>query len=294
MSAVSSWCLWKVKRWKFSGRHAEIFRGCILPSRNYLTPVKLPRPRINIFCPTSKVHQKIMGPVERAKQAAATRAVDEFVKDNTVIGVGSGSTIVYAVERLAERVRNENLKVICIPTSFQARQLILGHKLTLGDLDRNPVLDCCIDGADEVDSRMTLIKGGGGCLTQEKIVASCAKQLIIIGDYTKESQNLGEQYKKGIPIEVIPMAYVPIQNRIEAKYGGKAELRLAKAKAGPVVTDNGNFLLDWKFPAASFDWPAVNATIKMIPGVVETGLFVNMATKVFYGMADGSVKEQNP
>ncbi|XP_023725858.1 ribose-5-phosphate isomerase isoform X2 [Cryptotermes secundus] len=289
--SIACSCLWRVKKWKFSGRHAEIFRGCLIPTRDYLCPVKLPRPRLNSFGPTSQVHQRIMSPVEYAKKVAAVKAVDEHVKNNYVIGVGSGSTIVYAVERLAQRVKDENLCIVCVPTSYQARQLIVDHKLQLGDLNIYPKLDCAIDGADEVDDNMTLIKGGGGCLTQEKIVASCAKQLIIIGDESKESHKLGEKYKKGIPVEVIPMAYCPVQLKIEAMYGGTADLRMGKMKAGPLVTDNGNFILDWKFPASDFDWASVNTAIKMIPGVVETGLFVNMVTKVFYGTADGKVKE---
>lgn len=232
--------------------------------------------------------------VENAKKIAAFQAVDDFVKTNTAIGVGSGSTVVYAVQRLAERVRNENLKITCVPTSFQARQLIIENGLTLSDLDRHPTLDCAIDGADEVDANKILIKGGGGCLLQEKIVASCAAKLIIIADYTKNSVKLGDQYTKGIPIEVIPMAYVPIQRNIEKLYGGSIELRMAKVKAGPCITDNGNFILDWKFPTdKTFNWQEVDSKIHLIPGVVETGLFVNMAERVYFGMQDGSVKTQN-
>ncbi|XP_067633485.1 ribose-5-phosphate isomerase [Eurosta solidaginis] len=231
--------------------------------------------------------------LNEAKRIAAQRAVDEWVKTNTAVGIGSGSTVVFAVERLAERVRKEGLNVICVPTSFQARQLVVEHKLTLGDLDRNPKLYVAIDGADEVDRNMVLIKGGGGCLLQEKIVASCAENLVIIADYTKNSENLGQQYKKGIPIEVVPMAYVPIRERIAAKYGGELKLRMAIAKAGPCVTDNGNFILDWHFPQKyECDWTKVNIDLLQIPGVVETGLFVNMATKAYFGMADGSVKTQ--
>lgn len=228
-----------------------------------------------------------------AKKIAAQRAVDEWIRSNTAVGIGSGSTVVFAVERLAERVRSEGLQVVCVPTSFQARQLIVEHQLPLGDLDRNPVLDVAIDGADEVDSNMVLIKGGGGCLLQEKIVASCAAKLIIIADYTKNSQHLGEQYKKGIPIEVVPMAYVPLRARIAQMFGGQLKLRMAVAKAGPCVTDNGNFILDWIFDeTACLDWNVVNRKLLMLPGVVETGLFVDMATKAYFGMADGSVKTQ--
>lgn len=231
--------------------------------------------------------------LNEAKKIAAYRAVDEWVKTNTAVGIGSGSTVVFAVDRLAERVKGEGLQVVCVPTSFQARQLIVENGLTLGDLDRNSQLDVAIDGADEVDKDMVLIKGGGGCLLQEKIVASCAEKLIIIADYTKNSQKLGEQYKKGVPIEVVPMAYVPIREKIQKLFGGELKLRMAVAKAGPCVTDNGNFILDWNFPQdVDFNWTAVNRDLLLIPGVVETGLFVNMATKAYFGMADGSVKTQ--
>lgn len=106
--------------------------------------------------------------LEIAKKLAARKAVDDCVKDNSVLGIGSGSTIVYAVERLAERVQLEKLNVLCVPTSFQARQLIVQNNLQLTDLEINPTLDCAIDGADEVDANLTLIKGGGGCLLQVK------------------------------------------------------------------------------------------------------------------------------
>ncbi|XP_063315884.1 ribose-5-phosphate isomerase [Pelobates fuscus] len=226
--------------------------------------------------------------VEEAKKLAGYAAVDNHVKNNQAIGIGSGSTIVHAVKRLAERVKEENLNVFCVPTSFQARQLILENDLTLTDLDRHPELDVAIDGADEVDSDLNLIKGGGGCLTQEKIVAACAKSFIVVADFRKDSKNLGEQWKKGIPIEVIPMAYVPVSKALQGQFGGVAELRMAISKAGPVVTDNGNFLLDWKFDKVH-DWNTINTAIKMIPGVVDTGLFINMAERVYFGMEDGTV-----
>ncbi|XP_071563986.1 ribose-5-phosphate isomerase [Temnothorax nylanderi] len=230
-------------------------------------------------------------PIENAKKIAAYKAVDEYVQNNTAIGIGSGSTVVYVVQRLAERVKEEGLSVICVPTSFQARQLVLDSHLTLGDLETHSQLDCAIDGADEVDENLNLIKGGGGCMLQEKIVACCAKRLIIIADYTKISQRLGEHYKKGIPIEVVPMAYVPIQRRIENRYGGIVKIRMAVAKAGPVITDNGNFILDWKFPQDVTCLNKTNNEISLIPGVIETGLFLNMAEKAFFGMPDGSVME---
>lgn len=231
--------------------------------------------------------------LEGAKKLAAYRAVDDFVSRDMVLGVGSGSTIVYAVERLKEVVATKKLNVICIPTSFQAKQLILSNNLRLGELDTNPQLDLVIDGADECDKDMTLIKGGGGCLLQEKIVASCAKQMVVIADYTKDSLRLGDNYKKGIPIEVIPMAYVPIKRRIENEFQGECKLRMAVAKAGPCVTDNGNFILDWIFDRErETNWAETNQRILMIPGVVETGLFVDMAKCAYFGLANGEVQQR--
>ncbi|XP_070541173.1 ribose-5-phosphate isomerase-like [Ptychodera flava] len=229
-----------------------------------------------------------MEPAEEAKKSAAYAAVDNHVKTNQKLGIGSGSTIVYAVQRLAQRVQDEKLDVVCVPTSFQARQLIIDNSLVLSDLERHPQLDVAIDGADEVDKDSNLIKGGGGCLTQEKIVAAAADYFVVIADSRKDSQILGEKWKKGIPIEVIPMAYVSVMNKLK-KIDRSPELRMAKSKAGPVVTDNGNFILDWKFTKVPESWAEMNQTIKMIPGVVETGLFINMANKIYFGMPDGSV-----
>ncbi|XP_023607180.1 ribose-5-phosphate isomerase isoform X2 [Myotis lucifugus] len=209
-----------------------------------------------------------MSKAEEAKKLAGHAAVENHVRNNQVLGIGSGSTIVHAVQRIAERVKQENLNLVCVPTSFQ--------------------IDLAIDGADEVDADLNLIKGGGGCLTQEKIVAGYASRFIVIADFRKDSKNLGDQWHKGIPIEVIPMAYVPVSRAVTQKFGGVVELRMAVNKAGPVVTDNGNFILDWKFDRVH-KWSEVNTAIKMTPGVVDTGLFINMAERVYFGMQDGSV-----
>jgi len=228
--------------------------------------------------------------MDAGKRAAARYAVDTYVKDNQVLGIGSGSTIVFAVERIAERVKDENLNLVCVPSSFQAQQLIRQHKLQLTDLDRHPELDVAIDGADEVDSNLNIIKGGGGCLTQEKIVASCAKQFVIIADDRKDSKQLGKSWKKGIPVEVIPMAYVPVMRKME-KLGLNPVLRMAKAKAGPLVTDNSNFIVDCLFDKV-YDWKELNTQLNLIPGVVETGLFVDMAECAIFGKEDGTTTKR--
>jgi len=226
--------------------------------------------------------------LDSGKQAAAIEAVNRYISTNQVVGIGSGSTIVFAVKHLAERVKKENLQLKCVPTSFQARQLILEHGLVLSDLSQTPCIDVAIDGADEVDCDRNCIKGGGGCLTQEKIVAANAKKFIVIADSTKDANKLGEKWKKGVPVEVIPMAYRPISLKLEA-LGFKPVLRMAKAKAGPLVTDNGNFIIDFTFDDVT-DWKSVNDEIISIPGVVETGLFIKMAECVIFGNADGSTK----
>ncbi|TKC42850.1 hypothetical protein EI555_013911 [Monodon monoceros] len=187
-----------------------------------------------------------MPKAEEARKLAGCAAVENHLRNNQVLGIGSGSTIVHAVQQIAERVKQENLNLI----------------------------DLAIDGADEVDADLNLVKGGGGCLTQEKIVAGNASRFIVIANFRKDSKNLGDQWHKGISIK---------------KFGGVIELRMAVYKACPVVMDNGSFILDWKFDRVH-KWNEVNTTIKTIPGVVDTGLFINMAERVYFGMQDGSVK----
>ena len=225
--------------------------------------------------------------IELGKKNSAFKVVEENVKKGMILGIGSGSTVVYAVKKIAEINQKNNLNLKCIPTSFQSRQLIVENGLTLVSLDQYPDIDLDIDGADDIDNALNLIKGGGGCLVQEKIVASASKKLIIIADYTKKSEYLGENWKKGVPIEVIPLAYVPIMKKLD-KLGGTPVLRMAHAKAGPIVSDNGNFIIDVDF--GKIENPS-DLTMKLlkIPGVVDTGLFVNMASKAYIGQKDGTV-----
>jgi len=226
--------------------------------------------------------------IEQSKKAAGYAAVNQYVKDKMIVGVGSGSTVVYVVERLIQRVKEEKIDLVCIPTSFQATQLINEGGLVLGTLDKYPQLDVTIDGADESDHQLNLIKGGGGCQTQEKIVAYNAKTFIVVADYRKESNKLGENWKKGVPLEVIPISYVPVMKKCE-QLGGKPVLRMAgDKKAGPVVSDNGNFILDVDFGLIE-NPKELNDQLLHIAGIVETGLFIGMAEKAFFGEKDGSV-----
>ncbi len=227
--------------------------------------------------------------IELGKKNAANKAVEENVKEGMVLGIGSGSTVVYAVKKIAEINKTKNLNLKCIPSSFQSRQLIVENGLTLVSLDQYPIIDLDIDGADEIDDSLNLIKGGGGCLVQEKILASAAKKLVIIADYTKKSEILGENWHNGVPIEIIPSALVPILMKLE-KLEGKPVLRMAKSKVGPVVSDNGNFIVDVDF--GQIKNPSdLNLKILQIPGVVDSGLFLAMAQTAYIGQKDGTVKK---
>ncbi|KAJ3207303.1 hypothetical protein HDU82_003884, partial [Entophlyctis luteolus] len=160
------------------------------------------------------------------------------------------------------------------------------------ELSAHPVIDVNFDGADEIDPSLNCIKGGGGCHLQEKLVAAAAKKFVVVADYRKESTGLGIEWKKGVPVEVIPMAYVSIQKKLEA-LGFSSVLRMgAPAKAGPAVTDSGNLILDVFVGVLHGDAAvsSVHQKIKLIPGVVETGLFIGMAGWAYLGLSDGSVK----
>lgn len=230
--------------------------------------------------------------MESAKKSAAIAAVDAHVRSHMVIGIGSGSTIVHAIQYLGEQLASGKLEgIIGVPTSFQSRLELRKAHVPIGDLVEHTELAVAIDGADEV-ARGTLdaIKGGGGCQTQEKMVASAAKQFILIADEGKRSESLGTVWTKGVPIEVLPDAYALIQRRLVTETGAdSAELRMAKAKAGPCVTDNGGFILDAKYGAIA-DPAALHAQVIDFPGVVETGLFCGMASAAYFGLADGSVE----
>ncbi|KAJ3137657.1 hypothetical protein HK100_000501 [Physocladia obscura] len=251
-----------------------------------------------------------------AKRKASYAAIDEHVDESTqIIGIGiimylqnpsditvkfnvkkgSGSTVIFCVERLAQRFKSESLNIrACIPTSFQATQLILEAGLPLAELNAHPVIDVAFDGADEIDPSLNCIKGGGGCHLQEKLVAAAAKKFVIVADYNKDSPALGTKWTKGIPVEVIPMAYVTIQNKIKT-LKGKSALRMgAPAKAGPAVTDSGNLILDVFMSNLKGDNAVLETSqiLKMIPGVVETGLFVGMAGWAYIGLEDGWVFNQ--
>jgi len=230
-----------------------------------------------------------MNSLNEAKRKAAYKAVDENItSESKIIGIGSGSTVVYVVERILQLKDLLNKEYIFIPTSFQSRLLITEGGLNLGDVDQYPEIDVTIDGADEVDENLNAIKGGGACHLREKLVAEAAKKFIIVADYSKRSTTLGEKWKQGVPIEVIPFAYIRVMNSLKALGCEKPVLRMAKAKAGPVISDNGNFIIDAHFGLIKQPKELLEK-IKLLTGVVEVGLFINMAKNAYFGNEDGSV-----
>lgn len=219
-------------------------------------------------------------------KAAAAR-----VKSNSVVGLGTGSTTAYAIEYLGDRLAKGELEnIVGIPTSFQAEVLAKKYHIPLTTLDAVDRIDVAIDGADEVDPDKNLIKGGGAAHTREKVVDALAELFIVVVDGGKLVDSLGSTFL--LPVEVIPMAVTPVMRALE-KLGGKPELRMGIRKAGPVVTDQGNLVIDVKFDR--IDDPAnLEKTINNIPGVLENGLFVGVADIILVGeIKDGqpSVRE---
>ena len=208
-------------------------------------------------------------------QAAALR-----VKSGTIVGLGTGSTTAYAIQYIGERIKSGELKdIVGIPTSFQAEVLAKQYGIPLTTLDAVDHIDIAIDGADEVDPQKNMIKGGGAAHTREKVVDALAEHFIVVVDSGKLVERLGSTFK--LPVEVIPMAISPVMRAIE-KLGGKPELRMGVKKAGPVITDQGNMVVDVKFDA--IDNPAeLEKTLNNIPGVLENGLFVGVADVVLVG-----------
>ena len=222
---------------------------------------------------------------EEAKKRVALQAV-KHVKDGFIVGLGSGSTAAYAIQELGRLMQQDGLHVMGVPSSSQAMMLAVNAGIPLTTLDEHPNLDLAIDGADEVDKALNMIKGGGGALTREKIVASAAKQVVIVADEKKLVPKLGSTFK--VPVEVLGFALATVSAGIK-ELGGKPVLREGKGKVGAVVTDNGNYIVDVDF--GPIDNPEeLNIGLKLIPGVIETGLFMNIADIVYLGKQDGIIK----
>lgn len=227
--------------------------------------------------------------MNQSQQDAAKRAVGEaaalLVHSGMQVGLGTGSTTAFAIESLGRRVRDEGLRIVGVPTSFAAERRARTYGIPLITLDDVDRLDLALDGADEVDPALNCIKGGGAAHTREKVVASQAERFVVLVDETKRVARLGST--RAVPIEVLPMAYAPVCRALE-RLGGIPELRMAVRKDGPVVTDQGFWIIDARFPP--IEQPAELAVaLQAISGVLDHGLFIGMATDVLVAAGDGSV-----
>ena len=220
------------------------------------------------------------------KQAVATAAVDQ-IKDGMVLGLGSGSTAALMIQGLGAKLAAGELKdIVGVTTSFQGEVLAAELGIPLRSLNAVDRIDLAIDGADEVDAAFQLIKGGGACHAQEKLVACRADRFVVVVDSTKLVDRLNLDFL--LPVEVLPGAWRQVQAQLQAM-GGNADLRMATRKAGPVVTDQGNLVLDVKFNGGIADPVGLERDLNNLPGVLENGLFVNLADEVLVGEVNGDV-----
>ena len=224
---------------------------------------------------------------DRAKHAAGVKAIDTYLRDGMVVGLGSGTTSHWMVRALAPRVR-DGLKVVGVPTSKATRDLAAGLGIPLADLNDHPELDVTLDGPDEIDRAGRMIKGGGACLLWEKIVAAATRHYVVIADDRKLVDVLG---RFPLPVEVIPFGWRSterLMRELFASYGHRdVPIALRGGETTPVVTDSGHYLLDCaleRIPEAD----ELAKRLDVIPGVVENGLFVDVADAIVFGHPDGS------
>lgn len=220
----------------------------------------------------------------KAKRAVGGQVAD-MVEDGMSVGIGTGSTAAFAIAAIGRRIAEGQIRIRGVPTSYAAERLALEHGIPLTTLDHLEELDLAFDGADEVDPAYNLIKGRGAAHAREKVVASQARRFVVLVDATKRVDVLGTRMP--VPIEIIPMALGPVSRAVK-RLGAEPILRMGEKKDGPVVTDQGLWLVDARFPR--IDAPGdLDRKLNGIPGVVEHGLFVGMTTDLLVGLADQSV-----
>lgn len=224
-----------------------------------------------------------------AKRMAGYAAADRFVASNMTVGMGTGSTAVWAIRRIGERLADGSIdNILAVATSSQSELECQARGVplrTLNDPEIGGRLDVVIDGADEIDGERRLVKGGGGALLVEKIVAYNADQLVVVADEGKLVEHLGTAFP--VPLEVLALARVPVLAALR-RLGGEPEVRMAERKMGAVVTDNGNILVDVRFPEP-IDPVEMEILLSAIPGVLGNGLFTRVPPTVLVGRDDGSV-----
>ena len=225
-----------------------------------------------------------MGEIDRGRRLKERVALEaaKMVRDGAIVGLGTGSTVALAIAELGKKVREDGLEIIGIPTSYRSAMIARENGIVIRSLDDVSKIDIAIDGADEVDPNKDLIKGGGGAHTREKIVDSWAELFVVLVDDSKLVKYLGE--KCSVPVEVLPFAVHPVMKKLQA-IGGDPVLRMGVKKDGPVITDQGNMIIDARFPEIR-DPKTLELELNDIPGVVENGLFVGLAHVVLIGTTD--------
>lgn len=220
--------------------------------------------------------------IEELKKAAAEGAV-KYVKSGMVVGLGTGSTTYYAIKKIGELIRDKELTgIIGIPSSVQSEELAKEFNIPLTTFDKHTEIDITIDGADEVDENLNLIKGGGGALLREKVLAQATKKEIIIVDESKLSKILGTKWI--VPIEIIRFA-LKVESEFLESIGGKPKLRISENNK-PFITDEGNYILDTNF--GEIENPGILAQqLESRAGIVEHGLFINLVSEVIVATTEG-------
>lgn len=230
-----------------------------------------------------------LSPIDKAKFVAAKKATD-YVKTGMKVGLGTGSTAAWLVQCLGELVRDEGLRIQGVPTSTRTAQLARDVGIEVISLDEAKWLDLTIDGADEYDGNLNLIKGGGGALLQEKIVATASDQMIVIADISKQVETLGAF---PLPVEIIPFGWQTTKTLIEETLIGLDVLgqstSLRMNGGAPLVTDEGNHILDLHLNRIG-NARQLSLVMNQIPGVVENGLFIDICDTVIIGYGDGKVE----
>lgn len=228
---------------------------------------------------------QIMADLNDLKKQAALQAAN-LVNPGNLVGIGTGSTANYFIEHLADRIANEGLEIVGVSTSWSSTALCRKLGIPLQELGATSYLDIAVDGADEIDPQLNLIKGRGAAHLMEKIVATLARKFVIIADETKLVTQLGHKF--AVPVELLPCALGLVSARISA-LGGSFAVRQGVSKDGPVISDSGNLIADAKF--AGIEDPATLARqLTDIPGLIEHGLFIGLASQAIIAKADGVVE----
>jgi ribose 5-phosphate isomerase A len=216
------------------------------------------------------------------KQLAAEKAVS-FLENGMTIGLGTGTTAYWAIEKIGERVKNENWKIRAIATSIRSEEQAKSLGIPIFDFSMIRSIDITIDGADEVNPQLQLIKGGGGALLREKIVATNSKQMIVVADESKWVKTLGNF---PLPVEVVHFGWQRTFEKLQL-LGCDAKRRMQEN--GPYITDNGNYIIDCSFGEIK-DPPALHEAVNAITGVVDNGLFIRIASKLVLGFNNGETR----